>query len=216
MHRVVEPELMNDEQQAQAYAAADFASTDAAFVDAFLERFGATLDSPIADLGCGPGNITLRLAQARPGLTLVGYDGAPAMLRLAAQRVGARPNVSFERATFPAPGLPRQRFAGVLSNSLLHHLHDPSVLWRTIEHIGRPGCPVFVGDLRRPRSPEELETLVDRYAGDAPDVLRRDFAASLHAAFEPSEVEDQLAHAKLEHLRVEAVGDRHLWVSGRL
>ena len=38
------------------------------------------------DLGCGPGNISFRLADAIPGGNLLGLDGATAMLALAEER----------------------------------------------------------------------------------------------------------------------------------
>ena len=39
MPRVLEPELMDDPEQAQAYAAADFAEENQGFVDRFREYF---------------------------------------------------------------------------------------------------------------------------------------------------------------------------------
>jgi hypothetical protein len=71
-------------------------------------------------------------------------------------------------------------------------------------------------DLRRPASPERLQELVERHASGAPAVLRRDYAASLAAAFRPEEVREQLVGAGLGSLRVEPLEDRYLEVSGRL
>jgi hypothetical protein len=47
-------------------------------------------------------------------------------------------------------------------------------------------------------------------------VLRRDFEASLYAAFTCDEVRAQLDRAGLSALRVEPIGDRHLVVWGHL
>jgi len=90
------------------------------------------------------------------------------------------------------------------------------VLWRAVARWGAPGALVMVRDLRRPESPEALREQVERHAGNAPAVLRRDYAASLAAAFRPEEVEAQLAAAGLEDLRVSPRDDRYLDVSGRL
>ncbi|MFN9646106.1 MAG: SAM-dependent methyltransferase, partial [Cyanobacteriota bacterium] len=106
-------------------------------------------------------------------------------------------------------------FALIVSNSLLHHLHDPSVLWRAVRQWAAPGALVAVRDLRRPAHPEALQALVERHAATAPALLRRDYAASLAAAFRPSEVEAQLVAAGLGSLRVEPRDDRYLEVSGR-
>jgi SAM-dependent methyltransferase len=207
--RTPEPELMEEAEQARADAEADFGATDAAFVDAFLARFGTP--RRVIDLGCGPGNIALRLC--RPGVEVWGVDGAAAMLAHGRARSDA---VRWLEATLPSDALPSAHFDAVVSNSLLHHLHDPSVLWRTLRQVAAPGAAVLVGDLRRPRTEAALEALVAREAGDAPEVLRRDFRASLHAAFTPDEVRGQLADAGIEGLVVETPTDRHLWVGGRL
>jgi len=57
---------------------------------------------------------------------------------------------------------------------------------------------------------------VETYAAEAPEVLRNDFRNSLFAAFEPQEVEAQLAEAGLRGLEVAVVSDHHLGVFGRL
>ena len=107
-------------------------------------------------------------------------------------------------------------FDGAISNSLLHHLQEPGVLWETLKENVRPGAPVFVMDLLRPESRSEAEALVETYSGDEPDVLRRDFFLSLCAAYRVDEIEQQLTAAGLSHLTVEVISDRHWVVFGRL
>jgi len=63
----------------------------------------------------------------------------------------------------------------VLSNSLLHYLHDPQVLWQSIRKAAKPGAIVLVMDLLRPSSAGWAESLVAAYAADVPEPLRRDF-----------------------------------------
>jgi ubiquinone/menaquinone biosynthesis C-methylase UbiE len=60
MQRRPEPELMDQVEEAVAYAAADFASVNRAFVDRLMELVGSN-DRPIQllDLGCGPGDIPI-------------------------------------------------------------------------------------------------------------------------------------------------------------
>ncbi len=246
MKRVCEPELMDDPHQARIYAEADFASTDQAFTEAVLAlraaaspgvapplgaaaaEDGPPVEERILDLGCGPGNISFRLAAALPEVPLLGLDGAAAMVELAERRRQEAPNrwphLRFARACLPLPAGGLQElpaafappYSLLVSNSLLHHLHDPAVLWQAVARWAAPGALVVVRDLRRPASPEALRELVERYASSAPPVLRRDYAASLAAAFRPEEVEAQLVTAGLESLRVEPRDDRYLEVSGRL
>lgn len=220
MERVPEPELMEDEAQAQAYAEADFAEPHVLFVRLCADAWaGCGLNGPLLDLGCGPADITVRLAQAFPRLVIDGIDGSEAMLRRGRERVeraGLAARVRLWSVRLPATALPQRDYAAIASNSLLHHLADPAVLWRTIAACGRRGAPVFVMDLLRPDSPSQARALVETYAGDAPAVLRHDFHASLLAAYRLEEVRAQLAAAGLGNFTVRAVSDRHLAVSGVL
>jgi hypothetical protein len=76
---------------------------------------------------------------------------------------------------------------------------------------------VYVKDLRRPASAEAAIQLQRRYLGDAPVVLQHDYLASLHAAFTPAEVAQQLEQAGLAgQLQVAALEDRYLEVWGQL
>lgn len=218
MHRVPEPELMDEAEQARAYAAADFAEPHQAFVDQFRTRFPEHVPRAVLDLGCGPCDVTMRFARAYPGCQLTAIDGAAAMLaeaRAALQRAGLAARVQLLQRRLPDVSGIARGFDTVISNSLLHHLHDPQVLWRAIRALAAPRAAVQVMDLLRPGSSRELEQLVARHARQAPEVLRRDFAASLRAAFRIDEIRAQLAAAHLA-LAVEAVSDRHVLVSGRL
>jgi 2-polyprenyl-3-methyl-5-hydroxy-6-metoxy-1,4-benzoquinol methylase len=103
-----------------------------------------------------------------------------------------------------------------VSNSLLHHLHDPAVLWSSLRQLAVPGALVVVRDLRRPADGAALRALVARHGAGAPAVLRRDFAHSLRAAFRPEEVRQQLAAAGLERLEVRPWQDRYLDIWGTM
>jgi len=221
MERVTEPELMDDEAQALAYAEADFEEPNSRFAAMFSERVGALpAGASVLDLGCGPGDITLRIARAHRGVHVHGLDGSAAMLAFGHQALASEPGlaerVRFVEGLVPGAVLPLARYQAVVSNSLLHHLHDPSGLWRTVRERAVPGAPVLVMDLMRPASPAAAQALVDEYAGGEPEVLRTDFYNSLLAAFEPGEVRAQLAEAGLAGLEVEEASDRHLVVWGRV
>lgn len=219
MERIPEPELMDGVDQAAAYAAADFAAPHQAIVARLDAVFpGFATEGPILDLGCGPGDITFRLARRFPRARLVGVDGAAAMLRLAEERRRGEANgtrVRFVQAMLPDGAIPELPYTLIASNSLLHHLHRPTVLWDTVRRHAAPGARIFIVDLMRPESREEAARMVERYSGNEPDVLKQDFFHSLLAAFSPDEVKDQIAAACLAGLAVEAISDRHLMVWGR-
>lgn len=217
---------MDDADQVLAYAAADFDASDQAMVERLAELCGQDPGPQLLDLGCGPGNIAFRLARRWPDAEVLGLDGAPRMLALARLRLAAEPalqrRLSFAEARLPLAAIPsapqpwRRPFSTLVSNSLLHHLHDPAVLWRALPALAAPGAFVYLQDLRRPASAAALEGLVATEMVGAPEVLRHDYRASLHAAFTPEEVRLQLAAAGLQSLRVAALGARYLEVWGRL
>jgi SAM-dependent methyltransferase len=211
MERIVEPELMTEAEQARAYAEADFETTHSRYPILFRDKFP---NCPVAghalDIGCGPGDVTRRFARILPGWTFDAVDGSAAMLAEAP----ATERIRYIHGSIPGVTLPRARYDLILSSSLLHHLHEPAVLWDAIRQ--HAGDMVFVVDLRRPDSPQAAQQLTDQYSQGEPEVLRRDFFNSLLAAFTPDEVHQQLNAAGLNGLSVETISDRHLLTWGRV
>lgn len=220
MQRIPEPELMDEFEQARAYAEADFSEPNQRFVQLFEAEFPALKSGHVVDLGCGPGDIAVRLARRHADLHVDGVDGARRMLDFAEARLRDEPaltsRVRFVQAVLPEVALPPGRYDAVVSNSLLHHLHDPQVLWRAVRSLGAPGAAVLVMDLYRPDTPGAAQEIVETYAGEEPELLKRDFFNSLCAAFDPAEVQVQLLECGLGTLEVRTVSDRHLVVAGRL
>ena len=230
MQRVPEPELMEEAAQVRAYAQADFSAGDAAVLErlaGLAAKAGLAIERPgalLIDLGCGPGNISFRLLERYPEAQVVGVDGAAAMLQVAEQRQralgAAGSRLTLACHTLPSAALEQGELAGrctaLVSNSLLHHLHEPAVLWCTVRALAGPGAFLYLRDLRRPATPAAAEALLALHLPDAPAVLQRDYLASLHAAFTPDEVETQLQQAGLDTLQVAPLDDRYLEVWGQL
>ena len=218
MERVLEKELMDDDEQALAYARADFAQENQTFVERFRDAFPEFVEGHLLDLGCGPADIPIRLTRTYPRCRVTAVDGSPAMLRLAGEAVRAS-DVSDRIVLRHArvQGLSLDEPAdGVISNSLLHHLPNPLQFWDGVRRLVKPGGVVLVMDLLRPESPDDARALVDRYADGAPAILRRDFYNSLLAAFTDDEVASQLAEMNLSRLLIEVLDDRHWIVAGRM
>ncbi len=211
---------MDEVEQARAYALADFDEPNRRFVEHFEAAFPELRTGAVLDLGCGPGDIVLRLATRHPALVVHGLDGSAAMLHFACERLHQAPalggRVQFVEGVLPGAALPLAAYDAVISNSLLHHLHEPAHFWRAVRDAGSPGAAVLVMDLFRPDSEQAAWAIVERYSGSEPDVLKRDFFASLCAAFEPDEIRAQLVECGLGSLEVRTVSDRHLLVTGRL
>jgi len=217
--RIPEPELMDTEEQALAYAMADFSDAHGMFVDQFRVLYGSRC-SPwkVLDLGCGPADITLRFATAHPACRIDAVDGAEAMLRHARRAVRDRhldARIHLVHGHLPQRSFPQPMYDVIISNSLLHHLADPMVLWNTVKMAGGKGTIVFVMDLLRPTERDRVDELVVHYAGQEPEILQSDFRNSLLAAYRPDELAAQLAKAQLD-LEVSKISDRHLLVHGIL
>jgi SAM-dependent methyltransferase len=219
MQRVPEPEIMDDAEQALAYASADFAEVNQSFVDRLVTDWGASVPTRILDLGCGPADIPIRICQRFPSATVCALDGSRSMLALGGEAraaAGLPERVSLVQAYLPDLPLVAGGFDAVISNSLLHHLADPMGLWRSIAGAGSSGAHVTVCDLRRPESEAAAQRIVDDAGCSDSEILRRDFYLSLLAAYTPDEVRAQLHAAGLEQLDVQITSERHLLVSGRL
>jgi ubiquinone/menaquinone biosynthesis C-methylase UbiE len=219
VRRRAEPEVMADPEQARAYASADFSVPHEQLVDHFRRLIGdAGDDAFVLDLGCGPADVSIRFARAFPSVRIHGIDASEPMLALGRQAVGwagLSERIELYGGHLPEALLPRDGYEGVLSNSLLHHVVHPSVLWRTVRKAAAPGAWIFVMDLRRPENEDEARRLVDLHAAGEAEMMRRDFFNSLLAAYRPAEIDDQLRAEGLDALRIEPIGDRHVIVWGR-
>src|SRR5262249_21420536 len=87
MQRTPEPELMDDREQAAAYAAEDWTESHGKIPGYFRERFPDFAGGRVIDLGCGTADVTIRFARAFPEVTVVGVDGSDSMLAFARKSV---------------------------------------------------------------------------------------------------------------------------------
>ena len=219
MKRIPEPELMTDPAQVAAYAAADFSEPHNLFIEKFGECFPvAKMTGHVLDLGCGPADISIRFAQAYFECQIDAVDGSACMLEqaeIAIKEAGFSERIHPFEGILPALELPQQHYDAIISNSLLHHLHHPEILWQTVKTFAQGGNMVFVMDLMRPADEEAAKYLVGRYADDEPAILQRDFYNSLCAAFTLDEIKAQLQAAGLGRFMFEPISDRHMIIYGQ-
>ena len=101
MERIIETELMEDPVGAEGYAGADFKEAHSRVIELFDAVFpGIDIAGTVLDLGCGPGDVTFRLAHRFPAADLVAVDGSAAMISLA-RKTGM---LLGSRAVPPHPG----------------------------------------------------------------------------------------------------------------
>lgn len=213
MKRVKEPELMTDKEQAIAYANANFEEPHNHFLELLRHAIEKKIifSGDVLDLGTGTADIAIRFIKTYPSFNIDAVDGSIAMLdeaKKAINKIKLCSRIKLIHAPIQEITITKKKYAIIMSNSLLHHLHNPMVLWELIKKA--KGVPIiFIMDLARPKNKQEVENLVHKYARKEPKILQRDFRNSLKAAFTPEEVVSQLQHAGLESLKVSIVSDRH-------
>ncbi len=231
MKRVTEPELMSEPSQVKAYAEADFSYTEQQIItklETFLNQSTKSLDqnTVIIDLGCGPGNVTERIAMSWPTAKIFGIDGSKEMIKVAQRRACFLKEKfrikNLEYLELNISNLSKEflKIADcadvVVSNSLLHHIHNPEVFWNAVKNISSSGTVQYHRDLRRPLSYAQLLNIQKKYLPDAPSVLKNDYICSLQAAFSVNEIKEQLVISGLDQLNVFEVEERYLEVVGIL
>lgn len=220
MQRLFEPELMNDLEQVTAYANADFAAAHSAIMAQFPRLFPHTEGlHTVLDLGCGTADIAIRFARMYPNCKIDAVDGSANMLVQAQtfiERESLQDRIILHHQCLPGCELPNKNYDAIVSNSLLHHLHEPQYLWQTLKQYATAKTAILICDLIRPTSQQAATLLVEQYAGSEPEILRRDFFNSLLAAFTLDEVHAQLSAANLPGLQIEQISDRHMLIHGYL
>ncbi len=225
MKRTPEPELMETPSQVKAYAEADFSRSDSLVVkslEKYLEKLGKTLNKSdlILDIACGPGNISERIAKNWPFVKVVGIDGSKEMLRQAEKKIHAVPsiNLTYELLDLNSIASGDKYFPHksdvLVSNSALHHFHEPSRFWDAMKKLGKKNCIHVHRDLIRPSSIEKAVELREHYLSKSPEILKRDFFASLKASFTVDEVKQQLINSGLHQIEVFQVDELYLEIIG--
>jgi len=210
MERVLEPEVMDTVEEAEAYDAMDHSGPNTAFIERLLALgvYGRVLD-----IGCGPGHIALSLMAVIPEAEVLGVDLSREMLRIAEEHRAVSANA--DRVAFrlgDASGLEDEdnSFDCVCSNTILHHIPEPEPFLREAWRVLRPGGVLLIRDLYRPEDHVTVARLVEKHGSDESEVARELFRASLCAALTPAELTEAAAAAGLTGVEVTVDSDRHM------
>ncbi len=100
----------------------------------------------LLDVGCGPGSITLDLAEAVAPGEAVGVDIAESEVEKARSAATSRglTNVRFEVASAYQLQFPEASFDAVFSHTMLEHLRDPLAALREMRRVLRKGGVVGI------------------------------------------------------------------------
>jgi len=206
---------MDGEEQAVAYARADFSSSNQAFVDMLIEDYSARLKS-VLDIGCGPADVPIRLVRAKPTVRVTAVDASDAMTKLARKAVseaGLTESIEVIRGRVPGLALTNHDYDAIISKDLLHHLPNLMVFWQEVKSLAKAETVIYVMDLFRPPTKQVARDIVESVSAREAPILKQDFYNSLLAAFTVDEIKEQLHEAGLA-LEVAEVSERHLLVKG--
>jgi ubiquinone/menaquinone biosynthesis C-methylase UbiE len=208
--RFLEPEVMDTADEARDYDAMDHSAVNRAFAADFFALYRS--DGPVLDVGTGTAQIPIELCRRSATLSVIAIDLAEHMLRIAERNVaaaGLTGRVRLERVNARGLPYPDGHFPAVVSNSIIHHIPNPTDCFAEVARVCGPGGVLFVRDLLRPDSGDELRRIVDTYAAGANDHQRTLFAASLHAALTLDEVRAAVGRLGFAPELVRQTSDRH-------
>ena len=163
MERIPEPELMENKEQVISYDEGDFSEGELNLINQinhYLLRKNIVLNEKdlIVDLGCGPGNISQKLAIKWPNTEVVGIYGSKEMIL----RAEHNKNVSTNQKKLKNlryictdikdirsnNSLLKKRISLLVSNSLIHHITNLEDFFNTIRSLSSNVTVNFHKDLK--------------------------------------------------------------------
>ncbi|MEM6471564.1 MAG: class I SAM-dependent methyltransferase [Planctomycetota bacterium] len=216
--RTLEPEVMDDSDEVALYGEMDHRAVNEGFVDDLLA--GGQVGPRVLDLGCGTAAIPVILCQRDSDLEVLGIDASIEMLEAARIEIelgGMQGRVFLEHADCKQlSGFQRASCDTLISNSLVHHLADPLDALRDAIGIVKPGGRLFIRDLLRPSTDQDVETLVSRHAATEPELAQQLLRQSLHAALNEAELGDLVEQLGLSRAALRVTSDRHWTLDARI
>ncbi|MGQ9576734.1 MAG: class I SAM-dependent methyltransferase [Thermoguttaceae bacterium] len=208
--RVLETEAMDTLAEAIDYDTMDHREVNRVFV---ADLLGAGPGPGwILDLGTGTAQIPIELCRQHPAARVLAVDMAWHMLRVAQKNVcqaGLAGRIRLQRADAKRLPLAEGSFCTVASNSIVHHVPEPSVVFEEAWRVLAPGGLIFLRDLFRPDDERSVRRLVERYAPGANEHQKQMFADSFRASLTVAEVRQIVVRFGVSPETVQATSDRH-------
>ena len=212
--RTLEPEVMDDAEEARLYDEMDHSEVNRRFVADFLKSLPADESiERVVDLGCGTALIPIELCRQAMAMRVMALDAATEMLNVAVRNIdvaGLRNRIELVHADAKALDAFEDGMCdAVISNSLLHHLPEPMTALRQAKRLVRSGGMLFIRDLMRPQDAAEVDRLTELYAGNEPAASMQLLHQSLHAALTLDEIREMAGELGISAEAIQATSDRH-------
>ena len=231
MERIPERELMEEKEQVISYDEADFSEGEVNLINQinyYLLRKNISLCEKdlIVDLGCGPGNISEKLAIKWPNTEVVGIDGSKEMILRAEYNKSISTNQKkLKNLRYVCSNikeiksnnfLPKKRISLLVSNSLIHHITNLEDFFNTIRSLSSNFTVNFHKDLKRPLDEKSALELKAQCSTKYNQILTNDYYASLRASYTFKELKNFTLENNLSSLDVFEEGENYLIVYGNV
>ena len=231
MERVPEPELMEEKEQVISYDEADFSEGEVNLINQinhYLLRKNISLGEKdlIVDLGCGPGNISEKLAIKWPNTEVIGIDGSKEMILRAEYNKNISNNQKkLKNLLYICSDIKdiksdnflfNKEISLLVSNSLIHHITYIEDFFNTIKSLSSNSTVNFHKDLKRPLDEKSALELKAQCSKIYNETLTNDYYASLKASYTFKELKNFTLKNNLSSLEVFEDGDKYLIVYGNV
>ena len=231
MERIPEPELMEEKEQVISYDEADFSEGEVNLINQinyYLLRKNISLGEKdlIVDLGCGPGNISEKLAVKWPNTEVVGIDGSKEMILRAEYNKNISSNQKIlKNLSYICSNIKdiksnnflfKKRISLIVSNSLIHHITNLEDFFNTIRSLSSNSTVNFHKDLKRPLDEKSALELKAQCSTKYNEILTNDYYASLRASYTFKELKNFTLENDLSSLDVFEEGENYLIVYGNV
>ena len=231
MERIPEPELMEEKKQVISYDKADFSEGEVNLInqiDHYLLRKNISLgeNDLIVDLGCGPGNISEKLAIKWPNTEVIGIDGSKEMILRAEYNKNISNNQKkLKNLLYICSDIKdiksdnflfNKEISLLVSNSLIHHITYIEDFFNTIKSLSSNSTVNFHKDLKRPLDEKSALELKAQCSKIYNETLTNDYYASLKASYTFKELKNFTLENNLSSLEVFEDGDKYLIVYGNV
>ncbi len=210
MKRIPEPQIMSPTEEAQQYHEMDHGEVNRKFV---TELTAGPVGERIIDLGCGPAAIPIEICRRLDSVRVMALDQEVEMLEIAKREIdlaGLLDRIELHCVDAANMSDFDDEIADVVvSNSLIHHLDQPELGVETAVRLLRAGGRLFVRDLFRPGSMDEVEALVRQYAGSENELAQQLFRQSFQAALTLEEIREIARGLHIDAEHVQMSSDRH-------
>ena len=209
--RTLEPEAMETQEEVREYLAMDHHSVNQRFIDDLYER--GPVGNRVMDFGCGTAQIPVLLCQRSLDLQVLAVDSSVEMLEAARIEIelgGVAGQVQLAHSDCKSMNeYESESVPTIISNSLIHHLPEPKSALQQMKRLVEPGGRIFIRDLARPATEDEVEALVEQHAGEESAFAQQLLRQSLHAALTLGEIQELAVALDLDPNSAQLTSDRH-------